>query len=154
MQPHYFLVPGRHKPNFLSIRQLALRNARTCTQFNSGVLAEAAKLGVEPSCEILVQKPKKSIRYERPSFSETRDKQVSGKPSCSIPHAAFASLVVMMVNLVVERKWINSSQTLTPLAATSFCEGVGFLSHAWGRFLFFSGINGEGRACPKIQNTC
>lgn len=37
------------QPNVLSIRRLALRNARTCKQLsNSGVLAEAAKLGVDP----------------------------------------------------------------------------------------------------------
>lgn len=47
-QCYYFLVSESFRtpqPNFLSIRQLALRNARTCMQFNSGVLAETAKLG-------------------------------------------------------------------------------------------------------------
>ena len=58
----------------------------------------------------------------------------------------------MMMNLVVEMKWIISSR-IYPTGPDLFCEGVGFLmTHVWGAvflLLGVSGIDGEGRGVPR-----
>ena len=67
------------QPKFLSIRQLVPQNAWTCKQFDSGVLAEVAKLGGGRTLRETLVKQNKSLYDTNDPISQELVTHVSGK---------------------------------------------------------------------------